>query len=112
MKRIACLTILVTLAALAISRSTPASTGKGGREVPSFIIDTDMDNDDAAAIAYMCQEHLLGHVRLLGVTITRRYELRADARIVQTAPEGQSPDRSRPLRRSVGRRPGCRRLRP
>jgi len=29
-----------------------------------------MDNDDAAALAYLCQEHLLGHVRLLGVTIT------------------------------------------
>lgn len=71
MKRISCSTLVVVLAVLAISRSTPASAGGGGdREVPRFIIDTDMDNDDAAAIAYMCQEHLLGHVRLLGVTIT------------------------------------------
>jgi len=70
MKRITCLTIVVILAALVISRSTPASACEDGREVPRFIIDTDMDTDDAAAIAYMCQEHLLGHVRLLGVTIT------------------------------------------
>ncbi|HEX7843050.1 MAG TPA: nucleoside hydrolase [Kofleriaceae bacterium] len=70
MKRIACLTIVVALVALTIIRSTPASARDDDREVPRFIIDTDMDNDDAAAIAYMCQEHLLGHVRLLGVTIT------------------------------------------
>jgi purine nucleosidase len=70
MKRIACLMIVVALTALAISHSTPASAREEGREVPRFIIDTDMDNDDAAAIAYMCQEHLLGRIQLLGVTIT------------------------------------------
>lgn len=70
MKRIACLTVVVALAALTIYCSTPASAHGDEHEVPQFIIDTDMDNDDAAAIAYMCQEHQLGHVRLLGVTIT------------------------------------------
>ena len=70
MRRIACLTIVVALAALASSCSTPASAREKDRDGPNFIIDTDMDNDDAAAIAYMCQEHLLGHIRLLGVTIT------------------------------------------
>ena len=63
---------LVSLAVLAIARSAPVLADERGasRDAPLFIIDTDMDNDDAAAIAYMCQEHLLGHVRLLGVTIT------------------------------------------
>jgi purine nucleosidase len=74
MKRIAGLTIVVALAVLALSRSRPASARDDDRdddrEVPRVIVDTDMDNDDAAAIAYMCQEHLLGHIRLLGVTIT------------------------------------------
>lgn len=72
MRSVACSIAVVGLAALAIPRSAPVLADERGenRDVPLFIIDTDMDNDDAAAIAYMCQEHLLGHVQLLGVTIT------------------------------------------
>jgi purine nucleosidase len=72
MSRVACSMVLVSLAVLALPRAPSAVADDHGeqRDVPLFIIDTDMDNDDGAAIAYMCQEHLLGHVRLLGVTIT------------------------------------------
>ena len=71
MKRLACLmNIAAAVATLAFPRSKPASAHEDHREISRFIIDTDMDNDDAAAIAYMCQEHLLGHIQLLGVSIT------------------------------------------
>lgn len=69
MKRFACLTMMMALAPLA-SACSPAAAHADERDVPRFIIDTDMDNDDGAAIAYMCQEHQLGHIRLLGVTVT------------------------------------------
>jgi purine nucleosidase len=62
--------ILAGFAAYGALEAGTASADEDGREVPRFIVDTDMDNDDAAAIAYMCQEHRLGHLRLLGVTIT------------------------------------------
>jgi len=70
MRKIAWGMILASLAGYAFLRSRPASAHEDGREPPGFIIDTDMDNDDAAAIAYMCQEDLLGHIRLLGVSVT------------------------------------------
>lgn len=40
-----------------------------GRTVP-VIFDTDMDFDDAAALAYLCQQHKAGHIDLRAVTIT------------------------------------------
>jgi purine nucleosidase len=73
MTRVACSLVLVSLAVVALSRAAaPLRADDRGkaRDIPAFVIDTDMDNDDAAAIAYMCQEHLLGRVQLLGVTIT------------------------------------------
>lgn len=39
------------------------------RPVPSVVLDTDMDFDDAAALAYLCAEHQHGNVVLRGVTI-------------------------------------------
>jgi purine nucleosidase len=72
MWRAACLMVIASLAVVALSAAPLARADEqsGRRDIPAFIVDTDMDNDDGAAIAYMCQEHLLGHVRLLGVTIT------------------------------------------
>src|ERR1044072_1002197 len=71
MRSPACSMVLMSLAVVAL-RAAPAHADprEGNRDAPLFIIDTDMDNDDAAAIAYMCQKHLLGDIRLLGVTIT------------------------------------------
>lgn len=72
MRRVACSMVVLGLTAVTLSGAphVRADDRDDDRDVPAFIIDTDMDNDDAAAIAYMCQQHLLGRVRLLGVTIT------------------------------------------
>jgi purine nucleosidase len=70
--RRACLMIMASLAAVALTGAPIAGADEQNlrRDIPAFVVDTDMDNDDGAAIAYMCQEHLLGHIQLLGVTIT------------------------------------------
>lgn len=72
MKRVGCSIAVagVTVAILLHARAAPAEPVDRGARPPAFIIDTDMDNDDAAAIAYMCQEHRLGRIELLGLTIT------------------------------------------
>src|SRR5215813_4669854 len=70
MKRIACAIGVIGVTVMVYVGAKSASAHEATCDVPRFIIDTDMDNDDAAAIAYMCQEHLLGHIRLLGLTIT------------------------------------------
>jgi purine nucleosidase len=75
MKRVACSIAVAGLAAVVLlharaAPAEPAEAAGGGGPRPAFIIDTDMDNDDAAAIAYMCQEHRLGRIQLLGLTIT------------------------------------------
>lgn len=36
---------------------------------PDVVFDTDLDFDDATALAYLCAEHLAGHIRLRAVTI-------------------------------------------
>jgi hypothetical protein len=67
MKSVACSIVLLSLAVLALLRAAPvrADPREGNRDAPLFIIDTDMDNDDAAAIAYLCQKHLLGQMGAL-----------------------------------------------
>ena len=37
---------------------------------PPLIFDTDMDFDDAAALAYLCQQHKRGEIDLRAVTVT------------------------------------------
>jgi purine nucleosidase len=40
-----------------------------GHHPPPVIFDTDMDFDDASALALLCQEHKQGHIRLAAVTV-------------------------------------------
>ncbi|MFI0351152.1 nucleoside hydrolase [Actinomadura sp. 9N407] len=42
---------------------------QGGKPPPAIIFDTDMDYDDAAALAYLAEEHRLGRIRLRAVTV-------------------------------------------
>src|SRR5690606_1968315 len=56
------------------SRSSSAhgrGHGRGhGRTAMPVVFDTDMDFDDAAALAYLCQEHKLGQIDLRAVTVS------------------------------------------
>jgi inosine-uridine nucleoside N-ribohydrolase len=38
-------------------------------EVPDLIVDTDVDFDDVAALAYLAEAHRLGLIRLRAVTV-------------------------------------------
>lgn len=42
----------------------------GGRTRTPVVFDSDMDFDDTAALAYLCQQHKLGHIELRAVTVT------------------------------------------
>jgi inosine-uridine nucleoside N-ribohydrolase len=42
----------------------------GGRARTPVVFDSDMDFDDTAALAYLCQQHKLGNIELRAVTVT------------------------------------------
>jgi inosine-uridine nucleoside N-ribohydrolase len=46
-----------------------SSEACSSRRVPSVVFDTDMDFDDAAALAYLCAEHQRGNIELRAVTV-------------------------------------------
>lgn len=46
-----------------------ASAAACSRRAPAIVFDTDMDFDDAAALAYLCAEHRSGNIELRAVTI-------------------------------------------
>ena len=73
------ITLVMGLAALTVSPAGvggPAATTTTTPPVP-VVFDTDLDFDDAAALAYLSQEHKMGRIQLRAVTITNRGPVRA-----------------------------------
>ncbi len=57
-------------AAAAITSDGSHDNGRRPHQPPRVIFDTDMDFDDASALAYLAQAHKLGQIRLDAVTVT------------------------------------------
>ncbi len=55
-------------ASLRADESESEDCDRRGHPVP-VVFDTDMDFDDAAALAYLCQQHVQGNIDLLAVTV-------------------------------------------
>jgi purine nucleosidase len=67
-RRFALLLLLVLVCTTSFSTRVKAATPHNS--TPQVIFDSDVDFDDVAAFAYLAQEHKLGHINLVAVTVT------------------------------------------
>ena len=68
-KAAAAVALLVAIVAWAASAAPAAARTPPVRLVPAVVLDTDMDFDDAAALAYLAAWHKSGAIRLRAVTV-------------------------------------------